>query len=150
MLGRGGLLRLLKSLFGAEKLKRDERRALVVDDDDALGSFFQLVLTNALPQLAVDRVKSGREAIDVFSRGHHGLLLMDLHMPRMDGRTVFDTVFNICKKNNWEMPSVVFCTGYAPPQVLRRCLADRRHCLLRKPVAQETLIREVRRRLKVR
>jgi CheY-like chemotaxis protein len=140
-------LNLLRVLRKELTERRDTTKALVIDDDESLGSLFQLIISAALPHVAVDVAKNGRDAVEQFSQKHHGVLLMDLHMPKMDGGMVFNKISKLCRQRKWEMPSVVFCTGYAPPEMLTRALDASPHCLLRKPVNHETIVREVKARL---
>jgi CheY-like chemotaxis protein len=126
----------------------DRRRILVVDDEQIIQRLFEMVLNWELPGCEVEVASNGREAVDAFCRGHHAVLLMDLHMPVMDGQAAFVELQKKCEASNWEMPSVVFCTGYAPPASLRRLVTNSTsHCLLPKPVSNETLVDAVRSRL---
>ena len=87
----------------------------------------------------------GAEALEAFSLNHHGVLLMDLHMPVMDGQSAFMTLEKRCREQDWEMPRVVFCSGFAPPTELRERVArDSAHCMLSKPVANEVLVDAIR------
>jgi CheY-like chemotaxis protein len=75
-------------------------------------------------------------------------MIMDLHMPVMDGLTAFRKISEICTEDSLEMPSVVFCTGYAPPDSVRSIVSTCvRHHLLSKPVKSETLVDIIRSRL---
>ena len=127
----------------------DRRRILVVDDEQIIQRLFEMVLSWELPGYTIDVASNGAEALNAFSRGHHAVLLMDLHMPVMDGQAAFAELQKQCQASNWEMPSVVFCTGYAPPASLSRMLTGNasHHCLLPKPVSNEALVDAVKRRL---
>jgi FixJ family two-component response regulator len=46
------------------------------------------------------------------------------------------------------MPSVVFCTGYAPRDAVKKAISEgARHTLLNKPVRSEILVKAVQTRL---
>ena len=93
---------------------------------------------------------NGAEALDRFKQRHHGVLLMDLHMPVMDGQSAFVAIRETCAAGGWEMPSVVFCSGFVPPDTVREIVSrGSEHCLLAKPVAPEDLVRIVQSRLAV-
>ena len=123
-------------------------RVLVVDDDEAIRHLFHTLISRSIPGCEVDRVTNGAEAVEAFAEKHHAVVLMDLHMPVMDGRTAFFELERACGRMRWEMPAVLFCTGYAPPDAVTRVVrASERHALLAKPVDPRALIDAVRRRL---
>jgi len=73
---------------------------------------------------------------------------MDLHMPVMDGQQAFLELKRMCESRGWEMPSVVFCTGFIPPDSIREVIARQpRHALLSKPVTGDKLVDAVKARL---
>lgn len=124
------------------------RRILVVDDEKAIRDVFHLVLTLGLPGCKVDVAVNGAEAVSLFSDIHQQVLLMDLHMPIMDGETAFCEIQKICEMNKWQMPSVVFCTGYEPSNVLKELIANNpAHCVLRKPVSNNILVDALKKRM---
>lgn len=127
----------------------DKRRILIVDDERAIRRLFEMVLLSELPEHMIDSAEDGSKALESFQQHHHALLLMDLKMPVMDGAETFIEIEKICRKLNWEMPSVIFCSGYAPPDAVKRVISDSRdlHALVAKPVRNETLVEIVRRRL---
>jgi len=123
----------------------NRRRILVVDDEEVIQKLFSMVLEWEIPEADVDVVGNGAEALEAFASNHHGVLLMDLHMPVMDGQSAFTTLEQRCREQDWEMPRVVFCSGFAPPTELRKRVAqDNAHCMLSKPVANEVLVDAVR------
>ncbi|MDP6491141.1 MAG: response regulator [Kiritimatiellia bacterium] len=123
----------------------DKRRILVVDDEEVIQKLFSMVLAWELPDADVEVAANGAEALEAFALKHHGVLLMDLHMPVMDGQSAFMTLEQRCHDQDWEMPRVVFCSGFAPPTELRdRVENDSAHCMLSKPVANEVLVDAVR------
>jgi ATP-dependent Lon protease len=126
----------------------DRSKILVVDDEQVIRRLFEMVLTWELPGTHVDVAANGEEALTTFQHGHHAVLLMDLHMPVMDGQSAFRELERRCLAQGWEMPSVVFCTGFAPPASLRDALREGSvHTLLCKPVTNECLVETVRERL---
>jgi len=129
---------------GAGRCNRE--RILVVDDSAGIRQLFRVILESALPERAIDLADNGAEAVKVFEDGHHAVVLMDLNMPIMDGQAAFMRIDEICHSRNWEMPCVVFCTGYAPPATVRRIVAkNSAHGLLAKPLTEEDLLEAVRR-----
>ncbi len=98
--------------------------------------------------LDVTVVDDGAEAVESFREIHQAVVLMDLCMPVMDGNEAFDEIRKACEELKWEMPSVVFCTGYDPSQQVQNAIAGNpKHCLLRKPVTNDTLTEAIKTRL---
>jgi len=127
---------------------RKEQRVLVVDDEHSILNLFKMILENFIPGIVVDRADNGVEAVDVFKQGRHPVLVMDLHMPVMDGQSAFFEIERYCRQNDIPMPAVIFCTGYAPQAPLRQAIgAQQHHLMLNKPVQSHLLVRAVRERL---
>jgi CheY-like chemotaxis protein len=133
---------------GGTVVPRDRGRILVVDDETTIVKLFKMLLEFDLPGKQIDTACNGAEAIEKFAAGHHGVLIMDLHMPVMDGLNAFLNIESSCRARGWEMPAVVFCTGYTPPDpVLRAVAGSTAHCLLQKPVSSDVLVSAVASRL---
>ncbi len=133
---------------GLQSRQCDRARVLVVDDEATIRRLYKVILTTGLPDCVVEVVENGREAVDSFAASHHAVLLMDLHMPVLDGRKAFIEIMEMCRERNWEEPAVVFCTGFAPHEgVLRIVNESDRHCLLSKPVRADVLVNSIKSRL---
>ena len=76
----------------------DRKRVLLVDDEESIRTLFQIILSAQLPDRTFDVASNGAEAVESFIRGHHAVLLMDLHMPVMDGQIAFAEIERICRK----------------------------------------------------
>ena len=96
---------------------------LVVDDDDADALMISEALESANTQTSVERVADGREALDYLRRegayadAHRpDLILLDLNMPRMDGR---ETLAAIKSDDQLKaIPVVILTTSGATPDIL--------------------------------
>ncbi len=134
--------------LGEKQNPCDRQRVLVVDDEPGIRKIFQEILSTGLPGCNIDVASNGTEAVELFKTFHHCVLLMDLHMPVMDGETAFYKLSELCEKENRAMPTVVFCAGYEPSYELHRVIADSRgHCILRKPVTNDMLLDTIKARL---
>ncbi len=123
-------------------------RILVVDDEPSIVNLFKLILENYIQGVPVDKASNGAEALEMFTARRYDVIVMDLHMPIMDGQTAFLEIEAICAKHGWRMPSVVFCTGYAPRDAVKKAISEgERHTLLNKPVRSEILVKAVQTRL---
>jgi len=114
---------------------------LIVDDETNLLHIFSAIVFRAFPDVDVDTAQNGAQALRCFSNGHHALLLMDLNMPVMDGKTAFVRIRTLCSERRWAMPGVVFCTGSASDYDLRDVLpGGRGNCVLQKPVTSGAVV----------
>jgi CheY-like chemotaxis protein len=131
-----------------ESVRDDNPHILVADDEPAIRELFCMMLCEAFPEYVVDSAANGEEAVRAFCRSRPRVVVLDLHMPVMDGQAAFLKIRRLCEERNWRMPSVVFCTGFAPPAMIRRVVTGSTlHGFLSKPVAEATLVRHVRERL---
>ena len=125
----------------------DKSKMLIVDDEPTIRKLIRLMLRLKFPDLQIDSVTNGVEAVESFQTEHQGVLVMDLHMPVMDGLKAFSKLEQQCKSNNWEMPSIIFCTGFDPSNGVKQLVENNpKHCLLLKPVDSEVLSAEVKSR----
>jgi CheY-like chemotaxis protein len=131
-----------------ERVMCQENRVLIVDDESAILDIFKRILEYGLPDCSIDLASNGEEGVAAFREIHPKVMLMDLHMPVLDGEAAFLQIKDICSENNWEMPSVVFCTGYDPSQELQEVVeGDPKHSVLRKPVGNDVLIDVIKSKL---
>ena len=126
-----------------EQAKRN--KILITDDEEVIRMLFRMIISKAMPECEIDVVADGEAAVEKFSEGHHGTLLMDVHMPKMDGIQALYNINEVCEQNDWEKPACVFCTGFATPQSLQNVIsANPSHCVLYKPVKNEVLIEAIK------
>jgi CheY-like chemotaxis protein len=119
----------------------DRSRILVVDDSSGIRELFRIILASALPDRVIDTAENGQVAVSRFDHDHHAVLLMDLNMPVMDGEAAYMEIDRLCRTKGWVMPSVVFCTGYAPPAMIRDLMVNHSpHKFLPKPISEEDLV----------
>ncbi|MEI6972226.1 MAG: response regulator [bacterium] len=132
----------------AELTPCDKNRILVVDDEKVILDLFWRLLSLRLPKCRIDIAVNGAEAVEQFRAAHHSVIMMDLRMPVMDGQQAFLEIQSLCREENVEMPSVVFCTGYDPPGMIQRLVAgNTKHCILHKPVPDNILLETLTMRL---
>lgn len=84
----------------------------------------------------------GVEGVEMVRRLRPRLVLMDLHMPRLDG---FAATAQIRRTEGGQDISIVAVTANASPEVHAACLASGFDAVLSKPVLLDALIAMVRR-----
>ena len=96
---------------------------LVVDDDDADALMISEALESGETNAIVKRVVDGREALDYlrrvgrFADAHRpDLILLDLNMPRMDGRETLAAIKSDDKLK--AIPVVILTTSGATPDIV--------------------------------
>ena len=114
----------------------NERRGtvLLVEDDDAVRLAVRRMLEKFGFQIL--EAKDGEDGVRVAKahEGHIDVLVTDLMMPRMDGRTLARAL----AVTRPDM-RVVFTSGYTDDAVVRRGLVDSAHAFVQKPFTGEQL-----------
>jgi len=124
---------------------RNNDRVMVVDNDKMILRLFNMILSEALAGVKLDFVKDGEQAVEKFELKHHAIIVMDIHMPVMDGYAAFNRIQEICYEKSWELPSVVFCTGFPVSDEMKAFIAENpSHSLLSKPVNGQMLVEAVK------
>ena len=126
----------------------EKNKILVVDDDRQIRQLFLQMITISMPDIRVDVATNGKEAVTMFKELDYNVIVMDVIMPVMDGEQAFHEIKKICTQNNKEMPSVIFCTGYAPTNnIISLADSDPRHYIVHKPVGNKGLVDVIKQRL---
>ncbi len=122
----------------------EPNRVLVADDEKPLREIFQRTILAGFPDLEIDLAPDGRQAVEMFKQRHHAIILLDLLMPVVNGEEAFAEISEFCEQAKWQMPSVLFCSGFALPEPVRdRLKEDRIHRVVQKPVNRAVLIEAV-------
>lgn len=126
----------------------DKSRILVVDDEMPIRLVVSRIININLPDCQIDFAANGHEALESFKKMHHGIIISDLMMPVRNGEDAFADIKKFCDINRWEMPAVIFISGYSPGNVVSKIIeSNHKHCLLRKPVYQSDLMEKIMERL---
>ena len=116
----------------------EEERPLriLAAEDNATNQF---VLKAILGQQALEAhfVENGREAVEAVQAADYDLILMDLHMPEMDGLTATQTI-RALGGSKGAIP-IVAVTAEAMPEQVRRCLAAGMDAHVAKPIRPDVL-----------
>ncbi len=85
-------------------------KVLVVDDDDVVRRTVKRVLEEF--GFDVTTAASGQDCLEILKKGFHGLILMDIVMPEMDG---WDTIEEMIKMGYSKSNIVCMLTGKETP-----------------------------------
>ena len=69
----------------------EHRKVVIVEDTDTCAATLEIAFLS-IPDITVVTVSSARQALDILRHGPVAALVTDLHMPRMDGFELIETV----------------------------------------------------------
>ena len=120
--------------------RKTSGRLLVVDDE----RFFQDLMAKILGEegYEVDVAASGASAINMYRKGHHQAVIMDLVLPDIMGTEV---LFRL-REQDPEL-AVIMVTAYASMESAIQALKAGAYDYIKKPIVREDLIRSVERAL---
>lgn len=112
---------------------------LIVEDNGTNA----LILRAMLRKCGYETVEAadGAEGVEMTHRLAPRLILMDLHMPRLDG---FAAAAEIHRTYGGDAPAIVAVTANANPEVHAACLASGFRAVVSKPILIDALIATVR------
>jgi DNA-binding response OmpR family regulator len=109
------------------------KRVLIVDDDPGVRTLSGVALKSA--GFDVTTAGDGREALDILDRTCTDVIVLDLNMPVMDGRTFFHTL-----EHDRHRPHVLIVSADKAESAKRELGAD---ASLEKPFLPDELIEKV-------
>lgn len=112
---------------------------LVVDDDASNLKMANRILV--AEKMRVSCLKSGEDAVKFLQGNRPDLILLDVHMPGMDG---FETIARIREKKETESIPVIFLTADDDSDMETRGLKSGAMDFIRKPFVPEVLLLRVR------
>lgn len=116
---------------------------VILADDDGVN---RMVTKKLLEKLGcqVTSVSSGFECLIALTTAEKSfkIVLLDLHMPEMDGFEVALRIRKLCSQN-W--PSIIALTASAEEYVMERCLQVGMSGVIRKPILLQGMADELRR-----
>ncbi|KAI9079538.1 hypothetical protein K1719_038520 [Acacia pycnantha] len=117
-------------------------KVLLTDDDDVNRRVTKKLLEKLGCQ--VTAVSSGFECLGAISASGNTfkVILLDVHMPEMDG---FDVAMRIRKFHSRNWPLIIALTASAEEDVMDRCLRVGMNGLIRKPILLPEIADELRR-----
>lgn len=95
----------------------DKSLAILVVDDDPLS--LEMITAILEGEFTVVTASSGRDTIEILEKEEPNLLLLDLHMPEMDGKALLT---KIRENEEWNNIPVVFMTSDSSAEARRECI----------------------------
>lgn len=115
-------------------------RVLIVDDIDVTREYYVKFLRSDLDMLVVGEADNGKDAIAMFDLLKPDIVLMDTHMPILDGITATEEIVRKHPDAN-----IIICTVHDNPALVRRAKLIGVKEYLIKPFDQTTLLSAIRR-----
>jgi CheY-like chemotaxis protein len=112
-------------------------RTLIVDDHQATQRAMQLLLDSL--DCVTDVADNGRDAVEAVRTGDYDVILMDVVMPWMDGRTATRRIREIRRPG--VRPRIVGTSAEATAEHRSSCLAAGMDDFLSKPIDVDALVR---------
>lgn len=126
----------------------DRKRLMVADDEKVLRDMFVNALSLTISGVTIDSAANGQEALKMFCKNRPAVIIMDVSMPVMNGESAFAEIKAECDRQQWQVPSVIFCTGFVISESLAEIVGDgSKHACLEKPLTMANLIAAVKNRL---
>lgn len=110
---------------------------ILLAEDNVVNQKVALLLLDRLGYRA-DVAASGQEVVDAVQRQHYDVILMDVHMPEMDGIEATRRVFDLLPRS--EHPYIVAMTAAAMQEDRERCREVGMQHFISKPVKVEELV----------
>ncbi len=112
---------------------------LIVEDN----IFNQKTLYHLLQQAEheCDIAKNGVEALEKMQHKNFDIIIMDLHMPEMDGFITTTKILEACKR---EIPIIIAISADNSPQDYAKCIQHGMYALLGKPIPHKKLLQMIK------
>jgi PAS domain S-box-containing protein len=133
----GAIVAARANSFDSE-LGREQPLDILLAEDNVVNQKVALLLLDRLGYRA-DVAASGQEVIDAVQRQHYDVILMDVHMPEMDGIEATRRLFAMLPPA--DHPYVIAMTAAAMQEDRERCRQVGMHNFISKPVKVEDLVR---------
>jgi hypothetical protein len=131
-----------KAELDIEDVDFSHLKMLVVDDNKINQMLTKKILSTK--KIATDIVASGAEAIEIVKNNHYDLILMDIHMPEMDGYEATSAI----RKFNKKVPIIAF-TAVSLDDSLPKIINSGMNDMIIKPFVASQLFALIRKYMEV-
>ncbi|HWZ21013.1 MAG TPA: ATP-binding protein, partial [Cytophagaceae bacterium] len=119
----------------------DGLRILLVDDNDLNRVVAVDTLTLLIKNLTIDIAENGRIALEKVDKGNYDIVLMDVHMPELDGYETTRRIRN--EKNSYHEIPIMAMTASATIEEVQKCLKSGMDDCIAKPFDPAVLLRKI-------
>lgn len=125
-------------------------KLLIAEDDPSNRFLIEAYLKNYPVQ--VDYASNGKEAMEMFEKSHHDIIVTDLHMPVMDGyelirKVRFDERSKRTRDNKGEVTPIIVLTADVQDSSIKKVKENGHVSFISKPVSKTRLLEAVHRAL---
>ncbi len=116
-----------------DRIRLDHANILVVDDDP-----YSLILLEKILKehnASVATVKSGQEALHILSKHEFNIIIVDMHMPSMNG-------YDMIKEGEIKIPAIAI-SAYVDDEMIKKCLEAGFNSVYRKPVNEIEFVKSI-------
>jgi len=117
-----------------------ERKKILIAEDNAINQKVALLLLQKYQQ-TIDIADNGRIAVEKFRKQDYDLVLMDLHMPELDGFEATLKIREIEESENRKKVKIFAMTASSVSDESERCYAVGMDGYITKPFRAEEVIR---------
>ncbi len=118
---------------------------LVAEDNETNRLIIETFLKRA--GASTTMAENGEDAVEQFKRGRYDLILMDIHMPVMDGEEAFQEIRKLQDKGGFDHTPIIAVTADAMDHQVRHYLDFGFDGHLPKPVTEKALVQTILRNL---
>jgi CheY-like chemotaxis protein len=128
-----------KRVDAREEVERGTERVLVVEDDDSVRNMVKLILTGHGYRTL--EATDGEDAVRVYraNRGSIDLVILDVVMPRMNGKEVLDEILRMDRN-----VKAIFVSGYTGDIMSEKGIRSENVDFVQKPLSATRLLSKVR------
>jgi len=110
---------------------------ILLAEDDIINQKMGLLILHKMGYANVDVAANGLEVLNALQRQAYDIILMDVHMPEMDGLKTTETIIkDYCES---ERPKIVAMTANVMPEYHEKCLSVGMDDYLTKPIQWQDL-----------
>jgi signal transduction histidine kinase/DNA-binding response OmpR family regulator len=110
---------------------------ILLAEDDIINQKMGLLILHKMGYANVDIAANGLEVLNALQRQAYDIILMDVHMPEMDGLKTTETIIKDYSES--ERPKIVAMTANVMPEYHEKCLSVGMDDYLTKPIQWQDL-----------
>lgn len=91
-------------------------KVLVVDDEQEIGTMIRDFLEQRVsPAFEVQWTEDGRKGLELIEKSRHDVVILDVKMPRMDGRDIYREIV----KRKYKIPVIIFFDAISGDEIVQ-------------------------------